>query len=347
MIKLAVSFRAGPEVHDVSADPGFRWTRDEAWAIDAPPDGEPEPRPEARWPESAPRTGAGGAVSPRIVALPGGYRLFYTQLLPRPGFPAGAADYDNATARILSAWSIDGAAWVPEPGVRLAPAEGGAGEFRVVSSEVVPVMDGGRRLRMYYECCPGPQSGASTIRSAVSDDDGRQWRPEPGVRFGDGRHNYSAPRVVFLPDGRCRLFCGQRGRGIVSAVSADGLDFVPEPGVRLGRAPEPGRGNVFAPEIVRLPDGSWVMYYADYVAANRAHILRATSDNALDWRPAPTPVLVPGGRWDAAKCSEMGLLERPAAAGGGGRFRMLYEGCDGTARGERGVWRLLGATAEA
>jgi len=52
----------------------------------------------------ATRTGLCGAVSPRVVALAsGGYRMYYTQILPRAGFRAGANDYDNATSRILSA----------------------------------------------------------------------------------------------------------------------------------------------------------------------------------------------------------------------------------------------------
>jgi len=280
-----------------------------------------------------------------VVALPGGYRLYYTQILPRPGFPAGAVDYDNAAARILSAWSVDGSTWTPEAGVRLTPAQGGAGDFRVVSSEVVPAMEGGRRLRMYFECCPGPQSAASTIRSAVSEGGGLVWTPEPGVRFGDGRRNYSAPRIVFLPDGRCRLYCGERGRGIVSAVSADGLNFREEPGTRVERSATSVGGSVFAPEIVRVHGGPWVMYYAEYVARNRAQIMRASSEDGLDWRKESRPVLTPGpGRWDAVKCSEMCLVELPPLPGAEPRFRLLYEGCDGTAAGERGVWRVVGAT---
>ena len=80
------------QVHSAAEDPGTAWTKDARPAIEAPPDPEtteaPDPAPEARWPASAPRTGIRGAVAPNVVALPeGGYRLYYTQILPRPGFP--------------------------------------------------------------------------------------------------------------------------------------------------------------------------------------------------------------------------------------------------------------------
>ena len=120
MIDLSLSPSASPLVHAVPTDPGTSWAKDAAVVVDAPPDGEVDPLPEAQWPPQAVRTGVYGAVSPRVITLPGGgYRLYYTQILPRPGFPAGANDYGNATTRILSVRSPDGSAWTPEPGVRL------------------------------------------------------------------------------------------------------------------------------------------------------------------------------------------------------------------------------------
>src|SRR5690349_12331325 len=150
MIDLSQAWAALWLAHTVPADPGTAWVKDQAIAVDAPPDVDVDPLPEAQWPRHARRTGLCGAVSPRVVALrEGGYRLYYTQILPRAGFAEGANDYENATSRILSATSPDGSSWTPEPGVRLSSQAGGAGEFRVVSSEVVPIA-GDHRLRMYY-----------------------------------------------------------------------------------------------------------------------------------------------------------------------------------------------------
>ena len=90
-----------------------------------------------------------------MITLPnGGYRIYYTQILPQLRFPCGANDYGNETTRILSAFSIGAHIWNPESGMRLAPQKAVSGELRVVSSEVIPA--GSRSLlRMYYESCAG------------------------------------------------------------------------------------------------------------------------------------------------------------------------------------------------
>ena len=348
MIDLTIPPPVSSLLHTVAADPGRVWIKDAAVAIDAAPDREVDPLPEARWPAEALRTGVYGAVTPRVVGLAGGgYRLYYTQILARPGFPAGAHDYENATTRILSATSTDGSAWTSEPGVRLSAQQGGAGQFRVVSAEVVPVAGGDGRLRMYYECCgSGPHSEANSIRSAVSED-GLAWTPEPGVRFGASGRNYAAPRIQFLDDGARRLFCCERGRGIISATSNDGgLNFHEDAGVRIAPGGAYDTQTAFAPEILRVGNGGWVMYYAGYSAPNRAQILRAGSNDGLTWRKESEPAVSPGGgRWDAAKCSEMCVFRLPHSPGAEPRYRIVYEACDGTAPAERGVWRIASATS--
>lgn len=347
MIDLSSSSVASPLVHTVAMDPGTSWTKDASVTIDAPPDSDVDPLPEARWSPQALRTGICGAVSPRILVLPGGgYRMFYSQILPRPGFPAGANDYGNSTTRILSATSADGSVWTPEPGVRLSPQAGGAGDFRVVSSEVVPLHDG-NRLRMYYESCAGDQSVTNSIRSALSSDRGLVWIPEPGARLEVLGRNYSAPRIIFLSDGKCRLYCLERGQGIISAVSNDGgLTFCQEPGLRIAQDGDYDSHAAFASEIIRLQDSNYVMYYAGYGKQNRAYILRAVSGDGLKWQKDPEPVISPGtAGWDAAKCSEMCLIPLPQREGTAPHYRMLYEACDGTAKDERGVWRIASATS--
>jgi len=349
MIDLSQTRSADPRIHTVAADPGILWTKDAAVAIETPPDDDAaDPRPEASWPAQAPRTGICRTVSPRILVLPGGgYRMYYSQILPRPGFPAGANDYDNSTTRILSAFSTDGATWTPEPGVRLSPQVGGAGDFRVVSSEVVPVGDGSR-LRMYYECCVGPQSVTNSILSAISSDGGLEWTLESGARLAAEGHNLAAPRIIYLSDGRCRMYCYDRGHGIISAIAdAGGLEFQPEPGIRIAQDGPYDSHAAFAPEILRVADAGYVMYYAGYSQSNRAYILRATSADGLNWTKSSEPVIAPGpGGWDAAKCSEMCVIPLPSSSKEI-RYRIFYEACDGTAPNERGVWRIATATSAA
>ena len=348
MIDLSKCSAASPLVHTVDVDPGILWSKETHVAIDAPPDSDTNPRPEATWPREDLRTGLCGVVSPRVLALAGGdFRMYYSQMLPRPGFPAGANDYDNASTRILSAFSSDGKTWVPEPGVRLSSQEGGAGEFRVVSSEVVPVGDGSQ-LRMYFECCEGSQEVTNSIRSATSAD-GLKWTMDPGVRVESEGHNYASPRIVFLDDGRCRMYLVDRGQGIISLLSHDGLEFHPEPGLRIAQDGAYDSLCAFAPEIVRVAGAGCVMYYAGYSQASessapRADILRAVSADGLTWKKEAEPVIAPEpGGWDAAKASEMCLIRLPGASNQSPRYRMFYEACDGTAPNARGVWRIAAA----
>lgn len=334
-----------PLPHVVATDPGVAWTKDDAVVIDAPPNAEAELAPEATWPTDLARDGSCGAVAPCVVSLPdGGLRMYYTQILPRPGHPAGANDYDNATTRILSARSQEGAEWKPEPGVRLNAEHGGAGAFRVASPEVVPMSGNRTKLRMYFESCPGTQAADTPIRSALSDDGGKTWNLEPGVRLGGSGESTSAPRLLELEDGRCRLYCYHGGTGIISAISTDGgLTFAREPGVRIAKTLSYEVQTAFAPEVLRIENGGYRMYYAGYADLTRAYILTATSDDGLAWQKHPEPVISPGGRFDRIKCSEMGITPLPSSPGPS--YRLFYEACDGTTAEHRGVWRILSASA--
>lgn len=332
--------------HTVPTDPGTIWTKDPDPAIDTPPDAETDPAPEDRWPPSAVRTGIYGVVTPHVGPAPsGGWRMYYTQILPREGHPAGANDYDNATTRIVSAASADGSSWSPEAGIKLTAAQGGAGDYRVVSPEVVPLSDGSGRLRMYFECNPGAQSVASSIRSALSADDGSTWTVESGERFSLGG-SYNSPRIIILDDGRWRLYCGDRGVGIVSAISEDGgLTFQREPGERIVPTTSYEAMTSFAPEVLRIAGGGYRMYFAGYSAMDCAHVLSATSQDGLHWDKEPEPVIAPGGPLDRSKCSEMCVMPLAHLPGKAPRYRMFYEACDGTAAHKRGVWRIVSATS--
>ena len=348
MIDLTRSTAPVPAVHRAERAPGTTWRKSPEPAIDAPPDDDLRPAPDARWPRQAVRTGLCGSVSPRVVRLPDGtWRMYYTQIRPRAGSPNGANDYGNATTRILSAHSADGVTWNPEPGVRLSAAEGGAGDFRVVSSDVSPAADGSGRLRMYYECCPGSQDVQNSIRSAVSDD-GLEWEPEPGDRLLVSGSNIMAPRILFLGDGRLRMYVTQRGVGIVSAISSDGMTFEMEPGPRFPEDP-----STFAPDLVALPDGRYRMYLVASVSDRPAmqgggqHLVTALSHDGFTWERDAEPVLSPGGTWDRAKSSEMCVFALPADAGEAPHYGMVYEGCDGTTANARGVWRVAAAATSA
>lgn len=90
-------------------------------------------------------------------------------------------------------------------------------------------------------------AGLVFLLSGVIPAHGGEWTKEPGVRVSGG----NVPFVYQLEGGGYRLyFCGQGG--ILSAKSADGLNFTAEPGVRT-----PGCD----PSLVKLDDGRYRMYY--------------------------------------------------------------------------------------
>jgi hypothetical protein len=129
-----------------------------------------------------------------VIALPGGgYRIYYSQILPRPGFPAGANDYDNSTTRILSAFSKyyagygqsnrayilravsdDGLTWHKDSEPVLSPGPGGWDGAKCSEMCVIrlPQREGTvPRYRMFYEACDGTannERGVWRIASATS-----------------------------------------------------------------------------------------------------------------------------------------------------------------------------------
>lgn len=170
-----------------------------------------------------------------LAAAEGGYRLFYTGV--GPGRPFAACQ-----GYVLSARSVDGLTFTPEPGIRVAPDPGVPHlSRRALAPSVVARREGG--WRMYFEA-RGPVDQPTVICSAVSDDQLR-WRLEDGIRL-KTPGGVGAPRFHRLRDGRGRLFCwraefegGVAGHGarlsqhVVSAVGDDDVHFALEPGIRL------------------------------------------------------------------------------------------------------------------
>jgi hypothetical protein len=131
----------------------------------------------------------------------------------------------------------------------------------------------------------------------------RAWMIEAGPRVEGTRDldraKVQAPCITRAPDGRFRLFYTAIGPAkpfrdcqgyILSASSANGLTFAPEPGIRL--APDPAVGQmslrVLAPSIADLPTGGWRMYFEARGPADMATaIMSAFSPDQLHWTVEP------------------------------------------------------------
>lgn len=127
-----------------------------------------------------------------------------------------------------------------------------------------------------------------------------RWRKEPGTRMQGSRPldvlKVQAPCVVRVPEGGFRLFYTAIGpvkpyeacQGyILSAFSEEGLQFHPEPGIRV--APQPDVPHmtlrVLAPTIARCADSRWRMYFESRGSADRPTVLcSAVSGDLLHWK---------------------------------------------------------------
>ena len=316
--------------------------------------------------------------APGIVRLPtGGFRLFYTAIGPGKPFPA-------CQGYILSALSDDGLTFRKEPGIRLAPQpEIPYNSLRVLAPSVTPLSGG--RWRMYFES-RGPADRPTVICSALSTDM-LHWELEEGIRL-QTPGGVGGPRYLSLPDGRGRLYCCSTevdpdgeplSQGVISATTADGLDFALEPGYRLqsGQTAYDAVG-ITAAEVLppEAPGDRWTIVYsawedvppgtvvpphpsadahavekgvsADFAAASiavdmagyRSRIFVSYSDDGVSWEPGAC--VIEGGGYEADGIDAVHAEDMSLAEIGGGRYRMFYAACD-----RHGNWRVASAVTGA
>ena len=313
---MAHAFAPLTAVHYHDGDPGTEWTKDPwvALDLDSPLD-------------------SGSILTPNVVRLPGGdYRIYYTGRGPAHPDP-------DVAGYILSARSDDAEHWTKEDGIRV-DLNGPHATTRTLCPDVVPLPEGG--WRMYYEARSG--DAPTFILSAVSAD-GLRWDLEEGVRIGDGEWSYGTPRCLYLEDGRRRLYFHRfphplcpdpdGGKLILSALSTDGLNWVLETGARVTQEAAREGNSVYSPEVIRLGDGSYRMYYAAWSEGINGGVFTATSTDGLAWHKEPDPCLDLGAPLDCNMVSEPCVTELSD-----GRFRLFYE-----ARDREDRRRILSATS--
>jgi|AP95_1055475.scaffolds.fasta_scaffold39025_2 hypothetical protein len=308
-------------VHFQQQDPGVHWVKDDRIAIDLD------------HPLDAERI-----LTPNVIRLPGGgYRMYYTGLGPARRDP-------DALGYILSASSVDAVTWRKDPGVRVDLFRPHAAA-RTLCPDVIPLPDGG--YRMYFEALSPDRP--TVILSALSED-GLTFAPEDGIRFGDDVWSYGTPRVLYVEGETAGSFQYRMyfhrytfplrsgldaGNHIISALSPDGLKFEEEPGVRIAQETERESFSVYAPEVIRLGDGSYRMYYSGWSETVRGGVFTATSSDGLRWQKGSAPCIELGGMWDSDMVSEPCAIDLDD-----GRSRLFYEACD-----DDGHYRILSATS--
>lgn len=131
----------------------------------------------------------------------------------------------------------------------------------------------------------------------------RSWIKEDGARVQGSRDldrsKVQSPCIVPLPSGGYRLFYTAVGPAkpfpacqgyILSAVSADGLHFEKEPGIRLAPRPEIAYMSlrVISPAVVACSGETWRMYFESRGPADTPTVIcSATSRDMLVWELEP------------------------------------------------------------
>lgn len=161
------------------------------------------------------------------------------------------------------------------------------------------------------------------------------WTMEDGIRLEGGWS--SNPSVVELSDGTYRMYYHDvilsyypLGAVIKSALSADGLTWTRESGIRLGYGNGGETGHAGTPEVIVLQDGTYRMYFCHMyydagIAGYRGQILSAVSTDGLTWAKESGIRVNFGGMYDSIRIAHPDGIRLPDET-----YRMYYSGFDGT-----------------
>ena len=207
------------------------------------------------------------------------------------GFSAAGTGYPIV---IRNATSPDGLTWTKDPNILIGSGYGGEAGW-VGTPETMVLSDG--TYRMYYsnEKYPFGDPQWGNIVSAVSPD-GLTWTKEPNIRVDYGGPYDSlrvlSPDIMQLSDGTYRMYYagydygGDEHYRILSAVSADGLTWTKETGVRVDIGGTYDTLETASPEVIQLPDETYIMFYRGYDGGT-GRILSAVSTGGLAWTKEP------------------------------------------------------------
>ena len=146
-----------------------------------------------------------------------------------------------------------------------------------------------------------------------------ELKQDSGIRVADA----GVPAIHKLENGRYRMYYHGPG-GILSAISANGLNFEKESGIRISPGmPGSSESMVSDPTVITMPDGRIMMYYkgADRPGGpgKAVHkIFSATSSNGLEFEKG-------GLRIDSETTGDRGWASVPEAVRlPDGRVRIYY-----------------------
>lgn len=194
-------------------------------------------------------------TNPAVFRLKNGqYRMIYE-----------GAKNQQTIRKLYSAISSDGLEWTKEAGVRLEdsiffydPKKGTGSDVVFTSVPDVIELENGC-FRMYYTVI-------DESRIAESCDEGLSWQKKGKIMFDVYPEVTQDPDIIQLDNGKYKLFFSTQNfertrQWILSASSEDGINFKIDSGKRI--EPALGKTRAVDPDVVKLPDGTYRMYYGE------------------------------------------------------------------------------------
>ena len=233
--------------------------------------------------------GSGQAVHPDVVYFPDGWHgsTYWLAMTPYPG---DTAVRENPSILV----SDDGSSWALPPGVTnplvAAPSCDHNSDPDIVYN---PRAD---ELYLYYtEVRRSSYCGAGANENFVkliTSRDGVQWTaPQTVMSFDlDTTPIYVSPSVVYR-NGLFEMWLASNAETLVHATSSDGITWSPLQELTVPRAP-------WHLDVVYVePQSAYWMLFVDSPLSG-ANLRFATSEDGLEWRVCPTPVLTTSLGWD-------------------------------------------------
>ena len=246
-------------------------------------------------------TACGKLFNPNGPSGGGGSATFMDEGVRFPGGVHPAPLVTNGTVYVYQNTATDGVTvQASSDGLTFAPTP--ATYPAGVSRSIVRLPDG--RFRMYYYA----DGTGVDVRSALSSN-GFNWTVESGIRFSEP--DTGGVRALTLPTGVYRLYYATGAGTVKSAMSGDGVTFVPEGEIGIPRPDNTfGRGTSAAAYV----NGQFHMILTKVPSSGVAELWHAVSGDGRNWNVDSRALAVNPGV----------PLNQPAWGINGGTTRIYY-----------------------
>ncbi len=208
-------------------------------------------------------------TNPAVFQLKNGkYRMIYE-----------GSKNQQSIRKLYSAVSDDGLKWTKEEGIRLEDSiiesKKGTSQETIFTSVPDVVRLDNDCLRMYYTVI-------DESRIAESCDEGLTWQKIGKIMFDVYPEVVQDPDIIRLENGKYKLFFSTQDfertrQWILSAESDDGINFKIDSGERIN--PSSGNKRAVDPDVIKLPDGKYRMYFGESSSWDNFDIMAAVSED--------------------------------------------------------------------